>query len=193
MLQGVTQKLLVKPPLLFARSGVLLLACDNTDVLRQGAKKETVALYNAMAQSSEYQHPLSWSAPDFSLDPYDLVFLPGGHEKSVRQVIDSEIVHKLMADYFPKTLKPGKKTVAAICHGVMVLSESKGANGESILHQATTTTLPTFFEQFAFWGTRAFLGDYYKTYGVEADSIETCVRKILVDQKQFKSSLVPTP
>ncbi|EOO01980.1 putative family protein [Phaeoacremonium minimum UCRPA7] len=168
MLQGVTQKLL-------------------------GATKGVIDLYNKMAQSDEHQHPLSWSAPDFSLDPYDLVFLPGGHEKSVRQVIDSDIVHRLLVDYFPKTLKPGKKALAAVCHGVMVLSESKDANGKSVIHQATTTTLPARFEQVAFWGTRAFLGDYYKTYGARTDNVETCVRKALADTKQFKNSLVPTP
>ena len=27
----------------------------------------------------------------------------------------------------------------------------------------------------AFWGTRLFLGEYYKTYGVGSDSVETAV------------------
>jgi putative intracellular protease/amidase len=57
----------------------------------------------------------SWTDDGFSLDPYDLVFLPGGHEKGVVQVINSPVTHRLMVDYFPKTRKPSNKTVAAIC------------------------------------------------------------------------------
>ena len=102
---------------------------------------------------------LSWTDEDFTLGPYDLVFLPGGHEKGVVQVINSPVTHKLMADYFPQTRKPSKKSVAAICHGVMVLSESSLPDGKSVLYDATTTALPGFMEQSIFWGTRLFLGD----------------------------------
>jgi len=118
---------------------------------------------------------ISWSDEGFSLDPYDLVFLPGGHEKGVVQVINSPIVHKLLVDYFPKTRKPSRKSCAAICHGVMVLSESSLPGGKSVIHDATTTALPGAMEQGIFWGTRAFLGDYYKTYGSGSESVETSV------------------
>lgn len=119
--------------------------------------------------------PISWSDPAFTLDPYDLVFLPGGHEKSVVQIINSPIVHKLLADYFPKTRKPSKKCCSAICHGVMVLSESSLSTGNSVIHDATTTALPHAMEQGIFWGTRAFLGDYYKTYGAGSESVQESV------------------
>ncbi|KAI3337986.1 class I glutamine amidotransferase-like protein [Ustulina deusta] len=168
MVEGVTQKLL-------------------------GATKEVVATYKKMQRSEEILHPHSWSAPDFSLDPYDLVVLPGGHEKSVRQVIESPIVHKLMLDYFPKTKKPGRKVVAAVCHGVMVLSESKDADGRSVIHDCVTTALPTRFEQGAYWGTRAFLGDYYKTFGHGSANVQESVTKALASPAQFKSTLNPGP
>lgn len=165
-----------------------------------GAKKSVVSQYKQMTQTPEWQSPQSWTAPSFSLDAYDLVFFPGGHEKGVRQVIDSPIVHRLVADYFPKTRKPSTKVVGAVCHGVMVLSESKenGENGEngtgrSVLHGATTTALPTRFEQLAFWGTRLFLGDYYKTYGACSENVEEAVTKVLASPKDFKNSLAPTP
>ncbi|KAJ9148497.1 Class I glutamine amidotransferase-like protein [Pleurostoma richardsiae] len=169
MLEGITQKLL-------------------------GAKRTYIEQYNTMAASDENQHPLSWSAPGFSLEPFDLVLLPGGHEKSVRQVIDSPVVHGLLADYLPRTRKPGSKAVAAVCHGVMALSESKGADGKSVIHECTTTALPARFEQVAFWGTRAFLGDYYKTYGAGSENVEQSVRRSLADPaKQFKNSINPSP
>jgi len=125
-----------------------------------------------MSVTLEFQHPISWSSPDFSLESYNLVFLSGGHEKSVRQLMDSPIIRKHLASYFPATRKPSKKSVAAVCHGVQVLSQTDGADGKSIIHECDTTALPTRFEQVAFWGTRAFLGDYYKTYGAGSDNVE---------------------
>jgi putative intracellular protease/amidase len=138
-----------------------------------------------MSKTTDFLHPLSWSSLDFSLDSYNLIFLPGGHEKSVRQIIDSPIIYKQLAHYFPATIKPSKKTVAAICHGVMVLSETKNAEGESIIHECITTALPARFEQVAFWGTRLFLGDYYKTYGAGSDDVETSVRLSCCSSGQY--------
>ncbi|KAL3963385.1 hypothetical protein ACCO45_000389 [Purpureocillium lilacinum] len=174
MLEGITQKIL-------------------------GATQSTIQLYKAMASSAEFTKPLSWSASGFSLAPYNLVFLPGGHEKSVRQIIDSAAVHALLIDYFPSTAKASAggqaAAVGAVCHGVMVLSEArrKDGDGQSVLHGVTTTTLPARFEQVAFWGTRAFLGDYYKTYGAGSDDVEDSVRKAVGDPSHLKISLSPSP
>ncbi|KAI0467356.1 class I glutamine amidotransferase-like protein [Xylaria cf. heliscus] len=184
MVEGVTQKLLVRHN---------TRAPAPAPVSVPGAKKEVVATYRNMQQSAEVLHPLSWSAPDFSLDPFDLVVFPGGHEKSVRQVIESPAVHKLMLDFFPKTKKPGRKVVGAVCHGVMVLSESKDADGRSVIHDCVTTALPTRFEQTAYWGTRAFLGDYYKTFGHGSENVQQSVTKALASPAQFKAALNPGP
>ncbi|KAL6886156.1 hypothetical protein HDV57DRAFT_508434 [Trichoderma longibrachiatum] len=137
-----------------------------------GASSSIVKQYRVMAESEEWKNPLSWSDEQFSLDAFNLVFLPGGHDKAVRQIIDSDRVHKLLADYFPKTKKPSNKAVGAVCHGVMVLSESKHPDGSSVIRDCVTTALPARFEQVAFWGTRLFLGDYYKTYGAGSENVE---------------------
>jgi len=169
MLTGITQKLL-------------------------GANQAAISSYNTMATNPDFNNPISWSAPSFSLDSYSLVFLPGGHEKGVRQVIDSPIIQKALAGYFLQTRKPSTKSVAAICHGVLGLSEATSANGKSVLHDATTTALPGMMEQGIFWGTRLFLGDYYKTYGAGSDSVEVAVKSKLDNPgKQWKGSLAPTP
>lgn len=137
---------------------------------------------------------LSWNDPKFTLEPYDLIFLPGGHEKGVRQVIDSHIIHQHFARYFPSTRKPSTKTVAAVCHGVLVLTESTLPDGKSVLHDATTTALPGLMEQGIFWATRPFLGDYYKTYGAGSESVQTAVSKQLDDpEKQYFNSLGSAP
>ncbi|TVY91709.1 Uncharacterized protein LAWI1_G002425 [Lachnellula willkommii] len=169
MLKGITQKLL-------------------------GASKDAVNAYKELCTSPSFQHPLSWTSADFSLQSYNLVFLPGGHEKGVRQLIDSPAMHEHLAAYFPATRKPSAKAVAAVCHGVMVLSETQGADGKSVMHECVTTALPSRFEQVAFWGTRAFLGDYYKTYGAGSENVEELVRKRLDDpDKQYKNSLGMSP
>jgi hypothetical protein len=166
MLKGITQKLLVCP----SRKCKHLLICYS-----QGATKPAIEAYNIMAKTTEFLSPISWSSPTFSLESYNLVFIPGGHEKSVRQLTDSQVMHKHIASYFPATIKPSKKNVAAVCHGVMVLSKTKNEDGKSVIHECATTALPARFEQVAFWGTRAFLGDYYKTYGARSDDVEASV------------------
>jgi putative intracellular protease/amidase len=146
-----------------------------------------------MSLTNEFRNPLSWSDPDFSLDNFDLVILPGGHDKGVRQIIDSPAVHKLILDYFPKTKRPSNKAIGAVCHGVMVLSSSKDAEGRSVIRECLTTALTKQFEQAAYWSTRPFLGDYYKTYGKDSESVEESVTKTLGNPAQFKSSLNPGP
>ncbi|OLN94304.1 Uncharacterized protein C14C4.04 [Colletotrichum chlorophyti] len=148
-------------------------------------------VHDAMAESPEIQNPLSWTAPGFTLDDFDVVHIPGGHDKEVRQLMDSSAVHKLFADYFPKTKKPGKKIVSAICHGPLVLCNSKGEDGNSVLYHCTTTALPGCFESAAYHGTKLFLGDYYKTYGAGSENVETSMRNAVKDPSQFKSSWIP--
>ena len=67
----------------------------------------------------------SWTDEGFSLDPYDLVVLTGGHKKGIVQVINSPVIHRLMVDYFPKTRKPSKKNVGATCHGIFGVFPSR--------------------------------------------------------------------
>ncbi len=128
-----------------------------------------------MKASPECRKPLAWAAPDFSLNPFDVVLFPGGHDKGVRQAIDSAKLQTHIAAYFPQTRKPGKKAVVAICHGVQVVCGAKSSDGASVIRDCDTTALPAKFEQVAFWGTRAFLGDYYKTYGAGSDDVEEVV------------------
>ncbi|KAK7216651.1 hypothetical protein V2G26_004654 [Clonostachys chloroleuca] len=154
-----------------------------------GATQAVVDLYTIMATSTEIQRPLSWTAPDFALDTFDLVLFPGGHDKGLRQLIDSPRVHELVALYFPQTKKPSRKVAAAICHGVMVLSESKDTSGRSVISSCTTTTLPAFFERFIFWTTWPVLGSYYKTYGAWSDNTATFVQKALSNPAQLKTSI----
>jgi hypothetical protein len=76
----------------------------------------------------------------------------------------------------------------------MVLSETKRSDGKSVIYECDTTALPARFEQVAYWGTRLFLGNYYKTYGAGSDDVEVSVRKNLAEpEKQYKNSLGMSP
>lgn len=160
-----------------------------------GAAADAKTAYAEMRDTdTAFHQPLSWTAASFSLADFDLVFLPGGHEKGVRQVIESKTVQTLLAEYWPQTKRPeGRKALAAICHGVQVLSAAKYADGKSVLHDVTTTALPATMEEFIYQATRVFLGDYYKTYGPGSPSVQTVVTEQLEKPEQFKYSLSMSP
>ena len=159
-----------------------------------GANRAAKGQYQKMKTTSEsFQKPSAWTDPTFKLEDFDLVFLPGGHEKGVRQVIDSSRVHDLLRTYFPKTVKPSTKSVAAICHGVQVLAMAKNEDGKSVICETKTTALPAMMEQSIFQATRLFLGDYYKTYGAGTDPVEKVVADSLNDPSQFACKLTPAP
>ncbi|KAK7424650.1 hypothetical protein QQZ08_008533 [Neonectria magnoliae] len=113
-----------------------------------------------MHASKECQHPLSWSESGFSLDSFSFVFLPGGRDRAVRQILDDTTVHSLLAEYFPQARRPnGVKAVGAICHGVLALANAEDADGQ-------------------------ILGAYYKTYGAGSEDVEDSVKKCLKDPEK---------
>ena len=77
----------------------------------QGATAAVVKKYDAMASSPAWKNPLSWTEPSFTLDAFDLVFLPGGHEKSVRQIIDNTTIHRHLISFFPQSLSNNLENV----------------------------------------------------------------------------------
>ncbi|KAJ9615786.1 hypothetical protein H2200_001863 [Cladophialophora chaetospira] len=162
-----------------------------------GAPREGKEAYKQLVEAAAFQHPRSWTDASFSLKEYDCVVLPGGHDKGVRQIIDSERIHQLLAEYFPLTKKPSSKCVAAICHGVQVLAASEYSIGDmagkSVLADVKTTALQGFHEQFIYYATMLFLGDYYKTYGHGTPSVQEIVTKRLEKPEQFQGSLQFAP
>ncbi|KAG8868705.1 hypothetical protein FRB97_002048, partial [Tulasnella sp. 331] len=151
-----------------------------------GASASAKALYNDLTTKPSWKHPLSWSSPAFSLGGYAGVLLPGGHDKPMRQYLESKSLQVHLASFFPLTKKGSQnpKVMAAICHGVLALARAKGAEGKSVLWEATTTTLPVHMERFAYFSTAAVLGDYYRTYpAYTADE----VKSLLSSPSQYKS------
>jgi putative intracellular protease/amidase len=158
-----------------------------------GAPRAAKQAYAALEQADEFKNPSTWDAVD--LTDYDCVFLPGGHDKAILPIIESSVVQKALAAYFPLTQRTGengkRKTLAAICHGVQVLSNATYENGKSVIHDARTTALTGFFETAIYHSTRLWLGDYYKTMGAGTPNVEDIVKKKLDSPNQFVVSRNP--
>jgi len=54
---------------------------------------------------------------------FDALYLPGGHDKGVREYLESNLIQYLVVDFFVS-----EKPVAAICHGVIVAARSADPN-----------------------------------------------------------------
>jgi putative intracellular protease/amidase len=133
-----------------------------------GPKQSWTDIYHQMTDSPPFKSPKSWSADDFSLLPYDAVIFPGGHDKPIRQYLESKSLHDHLKQYWPLTKRNSepsdsnsgpRRVVGAICHGVLVPTFA------GLLHDVETTTLPQWLEGTgqaigALWGR----GQYYRTY-----------------------------
>lgn len=108
-----------------------------------GATRENVILYRKMAITESFATPRAWSHADFNVTEYDGILLPGGHDKAMRQYLESESLHRHLVQY-AKLIERGKghKVMAAMSHGVLVCARAISPDGQSILHDLETTTLP---------------------------------------------------
>jgi putative intracellular protease/amidase len=153
------------------------------------ANKDGRDAYAAMVQSTEFQHPVSWSQA--TLDDIDALLLPGGHRaRGMRSYIDSDILQRLVVDAFA-----GEVTVAAICHGVLLAARSVDpATGRSVLYGRKTTALTWAMERLA-WRltrvTRFWDPNYYRTYTEQPGqpggymSVQSEVTRALKDSADF--------
>lgn len=183
-----------------------------------GATAGAKQAYQSMSKDCKsWNKPIAWRGESFDITQFDCVFLPGGHEKGVRSIIEDDILHSHLRQFFPLTdktrsLQPGeqKKILAAICHGVQVLAfaaasdsplqefpleqfhsskvpEVDGKRFRSVIHACKTTALPGYMESSIYGMTCAFLGDYYKTFGAGTPNVEDYVAATLDDATQFDS------
>ncbi|MCC6725404.1 MAG: DJ-1/PfpI family protein [Saprospiraceae bacterium] len=147
------------------------------------ARKDAVSAYLEMAQCVAFRSPLPY--PVLDANDFHGLLLPGGHDKTVKEYLESELLQKLVAAFFA-----AQKPVAAICHGVVLAARSKyPATGKSVLHSYQTTALLERQEMLAYRLTRRRLGDYYLTY--PGLTVEAEVSAALAAPQQFQQG--PTP
>ena len=88
------------------------------------------------------------------------IYLPGGHDKEVKEYLESDILQSIIPQFFNSN-----KKIGAICHGVILLARSKNPiTNKSVLFNYRTTSLLKSQEMLAYNLTKFWLKDYYLTY-----------------------------
>jgi putative intracellular protease/amidase len=147
------------------------------------ARQDAVDAYAEMDAHDSFCRPLKYT--DAQAEDFDALFLPGGHDKGVREYLESAVLQALVADFFT-----AKKPVGAICHGVVLAARSTNAEtGKSVIHDYRTTALLKSQELSAYKLTRLWLKDYYLTY--PDMTVEDEVRSVLADGGNFNRGSTP--
>ncbi|MCW3126834.1 MAG: hypothetical protein JWO03_2492 [Bacteroidetes bacterium] len=168
-----------------AHADIKMLKGENLGIWRSilMARKDAVAAYAEMEKSKAFCNPLSYPAAKET--DFEGLLLPGGHDKGVKEYLESGALQKLVVEFFQV-----KKTVAAICHGVVLAALSIDPNtGKSVIHNYKTTSLLKSQEMTAYNLTRLWLKDYYLTY--PEITVEDEVTNSLSDKHNFLKG--PTP
>ena len=147
------------------------------------ARHDAVDVCVAMQVSDEFSTPLKYD--EVKEESFDALLLPGGHDKGVKEYLESPVLQALVVDFFV-----ANKPVAAICHGVVLAARSIDPRSEqSVIYDYKTTSLLKSQELLAYNLTRLWLGDYYLTY--PGLTVEDDVKSALADQSNFKTG--PSP
>ena len=118
------------------------------------ARLDAVEAYHEISKTISFKNPLKYS--DALEDNYDALLLPGGHDKPVKEYLESDILQGLVSDFFSHN-----KPIAAICHGVVLAARSKNKQtGKSVLYNYRTTALLKSQELLAYSLTRLWMGNY---------------------------------
>jgi len=142
-----------------------------------GAKPEAIAAYRELEKDQAFLHPITYE----SIDPqqYDMLLLPGGHAKGMRQYLESKVVQSKALEFLKHN-----KPVGAICHGVLVLARTiDPETGRSVLYGRKLTGLTKGLERAGYYLTAWKLGDYYRTY---TEYVEDETVKALKEKSDFR-------
>jgi putative intracellular protease/amidase len=141
------------------------------------ARKDAIIAYEEMCNSIDFNNPVEYE--DIDASQYMALYLPGGHDKGVREYLESAVLQKLIPHFFLT-----KKPVGAICHGVILLARSQMPGSDKpVLYGYKTTALLKKQELLAYKLTRPLLGDYYLTY--PETTVEDEVLGALKDKDDF--------
>ncbi len=147
------------------------------------ARNDARKTYAQMEKNIFFTRPLTYK--EVCEIDFDVLFLPGGHDKGVKEYLESEILQKLIADFFT-----AQKPVAAVCHGPLLVARSiHPATGKSVIYDFKTTALLKRQERLAYNLTKFWLGDYYLTY--PRSSVEDEIKSLLKNEKNFITGPIP--
>ncbi len=147
------------------------------------AREDAVVAYNEMENSETFNNPFKYV--DVREKDFDGIILPGGHDKGVREYLESPELQNLIGDFFK-----ARKPVGAICHGVLLVARSKNPEtGKSVIYDYRTTSLLRSQELLAYYLTRLWLKDYYLTY--PGTTVEDEVKSFLGEKRNFIKGPIP--
>jgi len=81
------------------------------------ARQDAVDAYYEMEKNESFCNPLKYI--DVQEENFNAILLPGGHDKGVKEYLESEVLQHLVVDCFV-----AQKPVGAICHGVVLAARS---------------------------------------------------------------------
>ena len=122
------------------------------------ARKDAISAYYLMLKSREFNNPINYE--EIIESEFDSIYLPGGHDKGVKEYLESLVLQNIIPLFFKNN-----KKVGAICHGVILLARSiNKENSKSVIYEYKTTSLLKSQELLAYNLTKLWLKDYYLTY-----------------------------
>jgi len=147
------------------------------------ARKDAVDAFYEMDKCEAFNNPLPYA--EVKESHFNAIYLPGGHDKGVKEYLEASILQNLIVAFFNKLLPVG-----AICHGVVLVARSiDPKTKKSVLHQYQTTALLKSQEILAYNLTRLGMKDYYLTY--PGLPVEDEIKNNLIDANNFKQGPKP--
>ncbi|MEV7418359.1 type 1 glutamine amidotransferase domain-containing protein [Streptomyces sp. NPDC089919] len=139
-------------------------------------RRAELAAYRRLTEDAAFRSPVSYA----EVDPAAVsgLFVPGGHARGMRTMLEDATAQRLFADVFTRGLPVG-----AVCHGVLLAARAEDpATGRSVLYGRRTTALTTLLELTGWNLTRLWLGRYYRTYPT---TVQEEVTAALADPRHF--------
>jgi protease I len=147
------------------------------------ARKDAVDMYHQMIESEAFKNPKSYS--EINVEDYLGLILPGGHDKGIKEYLESKPLQSTVASFFKK-----KKPVGAICHGMVLAARSFDTETKkSVIADYKVTALLKSQELLAYQMTKLWLKDYYLTY--PKLTVEDEVKSVLNNKKNFQKGPIP--
>lgn len=141
------------------------------------ARQDAVDACVEMESSQAFCNPSKYD--DVHESNFDALMLPGGHDKGVKEYLESEVLQSAVVDFFT-----AQKPVGAICHGVVLAARSISPETKrSVIYDYKTTALLRSQELLGYNLTRLWLSDYYLTY--PETTVEDEVKSVLSQQENF--------
>lgn len=103
-----------------------------------GATYKTKDIYERMSTTKEFLSPSNMSDMSFTFENFDLVYVPGGQDPAVLELVESPRLSSLLADYIPLCARvSGTRVLATMAQGAIAVQRA----APNLEIKSTTTPL----------------------------------------------------